>query len=41
MDLGVTGQPGRAPDSGVYYFAVDGYNENLGTYTVRVTDLGG
>ena len=30
----------RAPDSGVYYLAVDGYNENLGTYTVRVTDLG-
>ncbi len=31
----------RAPDSGVYYFAVDGYNENLGTYTIRITDLGG
>ena len=30
----------RAPDSGVYYLDVDGYNENLGTYTVRVTDLG-
>lgn len=31
----------RAPDSGVYYLVVDGYNENLGTYTVRITDLGG
>ena len=31
----------KAPDSGVYYLAVDGYNDNLGTYTVRVTDLGG
>ena len=29
-----------ALSSGQYYVAVDGYNENLGTYTLKVTDLG-
>ena len=29
-----------ALSSGQYYVAVDGYNENLGTYTLKITDLG-